>query len=108
MSGQQPPSMRLCPALQRNNPRSSCGDKARFFSKAHAAIMSRPMTRAAPLINLVLLLLSVWTGYASLNPDMLHGTNPDKFLALALLVVMPVFALGAVSISGAGHSTFSL
>jgi hypothetical protein len=66
------------------------------------------MTRAAPLINLALLLLSVWTGYGSLNPDALRGTNPDKYLCAAVLVMMPIFAFGAVSIFGAKHTTLSL
>jgi hypothetical protein len=61
-------------------------------------LLVRPMTRAGPIINIALLLLSVWTGYGSLDPDALRGTNPDKYVCVALLVVMPVFAFGAVSI----------
>ena len=60
--------------------------------------------RFAPLINIALLLLSVWMGYSSLEPNALPDTNPDKYLSMALLVVMPVFAFGAVSIFGAGHN----
>jgi hypothetical protein len=63
------------------------------------------MQRFAPMINLALLLLSVWTGYGSLDPDTLRGMNPDKFLAISVLVIMPVFAFGAVSIFGANHRT---
>lgn len=65
------------------------------------------MTRFAPLINVALLLLSVWTGYGSLDPNALHGTNPDKYLSLSLLLVMPFFAFGAVSIFGAKHSALN-
>ena len=60
------------------------------------------MRRFAPLINLALLLLSVWAGYGALEPDTLRGTNPDKYLCIAALVLMPVFAFGAISIFGAG------
>jgi hypothetical protein len=63
------------------------------------------MQRYAPLINSALLLLSVWTGYAALDADALRGTNPDKYLCIAVLVMMPIFAFGAVSIFGASHST---
>lgn len=63
------------------------------------------MQRYAPLINSVLLLLSVWTGYGALDPNALRGTNPDKYLCLAVLVMMPIFAFGAVSIFGANHGT---
>jgi hypothetical protein len=66
------------------------------------------MTRAAPFINLALLLLSVWTGYGSLGADALRGTNPDKYLCIAVLVMMPIFAVGAVATFGAGHSSLRL
>ena len=65
------------------------------------------MQRFAPAINLGLLLVSVWAGYASLDADALRGTNPDKYLCISLLVIMPIFAFGAVSIFGASHSTLS-
>jgi hypothetical protein len=63
------------------------------------------MRRFAPMINFALLLLSVWTGYGSLDPDRLRGMNPDKFLAISILVIMPIFAFGVVSIFGAKHNT---
>jgi hypothetical protein len=63
------------------------------------------MQRYAPLINSALLLLSLWAGYGALDPETLRGTNPDKYLCLAVLVLMPVFAFGAVSIFGASHTT---
>ena len=63
------------------------------------------MQRYAPLINLALFVLSVWTGYGALEADTLRGTNPDKYLCIAVLVIMPFFAFGAVSIFGASHST---
>jgi hypothetical protein len=61
------------------------------------------MQRFAPFINIAILLLSVWTGYGALDADTLRGTNPDKYLCIAVLVLMPLFAFGAVSIFGASH-----
>jgi hypothetical protein len=63
------------------------------------------MQRYAPFINSALLLLSVWTGYGALDADALQGTNPDKYLCIAVLVMMSIFAFGAVSIFGANHRT---
>src|ERR1700693_6264064 len=66
------------------------------------------MTRAAPFINLALLLLSVWTGYCSLGADALRGANPDKYLCIAVLVMMPIFAVGSVAIFGDKHTGLTL
>lgn len=63
------------------------------------------MQRFAPFINVAIFLLSVWTGYGALDADTLRGTNPDKYLCIAVLVIMPLFAFGAVSIFGASLST---
>ena len=63
------------------------------------------MQRFAPAVNLGLLLLSVWAGYGALDPNTLRGTNPDKYLCIAVLVLMPIFAFVAVSIFGASHRT---
>ena len=66
------------------------------------------MTRAAPFINIGLLLLSVWTGYGSLAADALLGANPDKYLCITVLIMMPIFAIGAVSTFGAKHTALTL
>ena len=63
------------------------------------------MQRYAPLINSALLVLSLWAGYGALDLETLRGTTPDKYLCIAVLVLMPVFAFGAVSIFGASHAT---
>ena len=63
------------------------------------------MQRYAPLINAALLLLTVCAGYGALDPERLRGTNPDKYLCIAVLVLMPFFVFGAVSIFGASHTT---
>jgi hypothetical protein len=68
----------------------------------------RPITRVAPFINLAGLLLSVWTGYGSLGLDALRGTNPDKYLCITVLIMMPIFAIGAVSTFGAKHTALTL
>jgi hypothetical protein len=59
------------------------------------------MNRAGPVINLASLLFCVWAGYRSLDTDALRGTNPNGYLALAVLILMPVFVLGAIWFSGA-------
>ena len=66
------------------------------------------MTRAGPFINIGLLLLSVWTGYGSLAADALLGANPDKYLCITVLIMMPIFAIGAVSTFGAKHTALTL
>jgi hypothetical protein len=66
------------------------------------------MTRVAPFINIAGLLLSVWTGYASLEPDALRGMNPDKCLCITVLIMMPIFAVGSVWIFGAKHTVLAL
>jgi len=66
------------------------------------------MTRVAPFINLAGLLLSVATGYASLDPDALRGANPDKYLCITVLIMAPIFAIGAVSTFGAKHTALTL
>src|SRR4051812_3331171 len=63
------------------------------------------MQRFAPIINVALLLVSVATGYGALDGNALRGTNSDQFLCISLLVIMPIFAFGAVSIFGASHQT---
>lgn len=54
-------------------------------------------------VNILLVLCSPWTGYARMNPSMLHGTNPDMFYCLAIFAVMILFVLGTLAISPAAH-----
>jgi tellurite resistance protein TehA-like permease len=46
--------------------------------------------------NIVLVILGLWGGFASMSPQRLRETNPDGILCLILLVIMPLFALGSV------------
>ena len=51
------------------------------------------------IVNLVLIADAFREGYLSLTPDRLRHTNPDPILCLIILVVMPLFALWAVTYS---------
>jgi hypothetical protein len=46
-------------------------------------------------VNTAVLLLSIWSGYAALNPGKLRGTNPDLVLCIAAFVVVMLFAIAA-------------
>lgn len=66
------------------------------------------MARVAPFINLAGLLLSLATGYGSLEPDALIGANPDKYLCITVLIMAAIFAVGAVSTFGTKQSQLTL
>ena len=51
------------------------------------------------VVNLVLIADAFREGYLSLTPDRLRHTNPDPVLCLIILLVMPPFALWAVTYS---------
>jgi len=51
------------------------------------------------VVNVGLIILSVFGGYSLMSPERLRQENPDEILCLILLVVMPLFALGSVSYS---------
>lgn len=48
------------------------------------------------IINIATVALSLWGGYASLDPKRLAHTNPDIILCLIILVVIPFFSIGTV------------
>ena len=52
-----------------------------------------------PFINICLLGLSMWQGYASLAPENLRHVNPDVVFCSLILLTLPLFALGTVGIS---------
>src|SRR5436305_2047207 len=45
-------------------------------------------------VNTVLAIVTVWVGYIGMTPERLRGTNPDKYLCFACLIIMPLFVLG--------------
>jgi hypothetical protein len=51
------------------------------------------------IVNLVLIADAFREGYLALAPDRLRHTNPDALLCLIILLVMPLFALWAVTYS---------
>ncbi len=73
-----------------------------------AAFMKRTrLQRLGPILNVVLVLLSLWTGYAEMAPARLVHTNPDAIFCTIVLLGMIGFSFGTVaySISGAGQQT---
>jgi len=59
------------------------------------------------ILNLALVLLSLWTGYAEMAPGKLAHSNPDIIFCTITLVTAIAFSFGAVrySISGAGQQS---
>lgn len=51
------------------------------------------------IVNLILIADAFREGYLSLTPDRLRHSNPDPVLCLIILLVMPLFALWAVTYS---------
>jgi hypothetical protein len=51
------------------------------------------------IVNLILIALAFRVGYLALTPDRLRHTNPDAVFCLSILLVMPLFALWAVTYS---------
>lgn len=51
------------------------------------------------MLNWVLIAAALRVGYVSLTPDRLRHTNPGPTPCLAILIMMPVFAIGTVSYS---------
>jgi hypothetical protein len=51
------------------------------------------------VINIALVTLALWFGYSSLSPEKLRHTNPDAISCGAILLVMPLFAIGSVDYS---------
>ncbi len=47
-------------------------------------------------VNTGFIILAFWTGYGEMAPEKLRGTNPDQFLCLAVLIMIPVFVLGTL------------
>ena len=78
------------------------------LSSAVAAFTKRTrLQRLGPILNVVLVLLSLWTGYAEMAPDRLVHTNPDAIFCTIVVLGMIGFSFGTVaySISGAGQQT---
>lgn len=48
------------------------------------------------IANISFVILSLWGGYVSLSPERLNRTNPDVILCSIILVMMPLFSIGAV------------
>jgi hypothetical protein len=51
------------------------------------------------VVNIALVVLSVWQGYVSLAPEQLHHVNPDAVFCSLILLTLPLFALGTVRYS---------
>jgi len=64
---------------------------------------SRPRRRSVKtiwfVINISLVALSMRGGYASLAPEQLRHVNPDAVFCSAILLILPLFALGTVRYS---------
>ena len=75
------------------------------MSVAHF-ILVRPVRRLILVAHLALIAVGVFSGYASLSPDALRGTNPDQYFAIASFVTAVIFPLLAVPIYGGRHTTF--
>ena len=58
-------------------------------------------------LNILLIALSVWTGYFEMEPERLTRANPDALFCTAVLIGMILFCLGSVwyAISGAKQTT---
>jgi len=54
------------------------------------------MKRVWYAVNIGLVTLTSWGGYASMAPERLRQTNPDAIACVSILVLMPLFALGSV------------
>ncbi len=48
------------------------------------------------VFNLMLISLSIWTGYAGMNATTLQQMNPDAIFGIAILFVMPIFVIGTL------------
>lgn len=83
---------------------ASRGDAARMSLRR---FLGTSDSRWWAILNLALVLLSLWTGYAEMTPEKLAHTNPDVIFCTIVLVTMIVFSFGVVwySISGAGQQT---
>lgn len=51
------------------------------------------------ILNLLLLILAVWTGYEEMAPARLQATNPDLIFCGAILILTPLVAVAAVHFS---------
>lgn len=51
------------------------------------------------VFNTVLIPVCIWTGYAEMTPSILQRTNPDTILCISILVLIPIFVIGAVSLA---------
>jgi hypothetical protein len=72
------------------------------------AFMKRTrLERLGPILNVVFVLLSLWTGYAEMAPDRRVHMNPDAIFCTIVLLGTIGFSFGTVaySISGAGQQT---
>jgi len=58
------------------------------------------------VFNIATVPLGFWMGYGAMAPENLRGTNPDQFLCLAILIGMPVFVIGTLSLSRKRYSSF--
>jgi choline-glycine betaine transporter len=48
------------------------------------------------IVNIGLVILSVFNGYSSMSPERLQHMNPDIVFCSLIFVIMPLFALGTV------------
>lgn len=55
------------------------------------------------IFNVMLVTLSVWTGYAEMSPTRLDRTNPDIVLCIAVLVGALTLAIGTVHLAKVRH-----
>jgi hypothetical protein len=53
------------------------------------------------LFNALLILLSVWAGYAEMSPSKLQHTNPDLILCVCIVILLPLFVIGTLHLSKA-------
>ena len=51
------------------------------------------------IFNAVIILLSVWTGFQEVGSTQLQQMNPDAIACILILVIMPIFTIGTLSLS---------
>jgi hypothetical protein len=54
------------------------------------------------VVNTVLVLLSLWTGYAETDPRILSQTNPDLAFCITILIMITIFVIGTVALAKPG------
>jgi hypothetical protein len=88
---------------------SSCfHPRQRADSASTAGANSLVMKRLWQVVNTLLMISSLYGGWAAMQPDVRRNTNPDGILCGIVFVIMLLFPLGAVSYSIFGAKQMTL